>query len=105
MFSLAKLVDNAMMSSTKLVFKKNSNQALSDLLRIRILEIFANPVMEQLVYKWEICYFMMEMIFHLKDLRTQLPWRGRMSSLPSEQLPICSVTLLVFTNMTTPPGC
>ena len=51
-FSLAKLVDKVM-SSTRLVFKKNCSQALSDPLRSRILEIVANLVMEQYVHKWD----------------------------------------------------
>ena len=40
-FSMAKLVDKVM-SSTRLVFRKNSSQAVSDLLGSRILEIVSH---------------------------------------------------------------
>ena len=45
-FSLAKLVDKVM-SSTRIIFKKNSSQAVSDLLGFRILEIIFKSVMEE----------------------------------------------------------
>ena len=45
-FSLAKLVDKVMFS-TRIIFKKNSSQAVSDLLGFRILEIIFKSVMEE----------------------------------------------------------
>merc|ERR1719318_2076768 len=61
-FSMAKLVDKVM-SSTRLIYKKNSSQAVSDILGSRILEIVNNSIMEeQGVNKWEICCFLVEML-------------------------------------------
>jgi hypothetical protein len=61
------------MSSTRLVFKKNSSKAVSDLLRQSILEIVANPVMDQGAHKWVICSFMVEMfIKYTEDMVKEL---------------------------------
>ena len=61
------------MSSTRLVFKKNSSKAVSDLLRQSILEIVANPVIDQGAHKWVICSFMVEMfIKYTEDMVKEL---------------------------------
>ena len=58
-FSLCKLVDKVM-SSTRLVLKKDSSKSICDLLSVKLFEIIANPVMDEGDQRWEICSFMVD---------------------------------------------
>ena len=65
-FTMAKLLDKVM-STARLMVKKNGEKTICTLLQTKLLLVIKNPVMEQVVQKWELCCFMVELFSRDKE--------------------------------------
>merc|ERR1719320_724537 len=55
------------MSTARLMVKKNGEETICSILQTKLLLVIKNPVMEQVVQKWELCCFMVELFSRDKE--------------------------------------
>jgi len=65
-FTMSKLLDK-LMSTARLMVKKNAEKTVCNLLQRKLLLVISNPVMEQVTHKWELCCFMIELFSKEKE--------------------------------------